>query len=155
MTLEQVTSTIIGKITWLPRMSFGTFVTFEFGTPLLVTREPITKPDVHPRLAQRRVTVQGEQHLWIQADHWRLKTRDWTASSNDERLSVWQKLETLAGSRLISLEATPNGSILKFEYGEALMLQPSPDALQTQWSIYWHTGGSASWLSGGTLRLDC
>ena len=154
MTLEEVLATFVGQIAWLPTRSLGSFVTMEFGAPHLITREPISRPNGSASLARRRVTVRGEQHLWIQADDWTLDSPNWPTSSSDEPLVMSQRLERLAGSRLIHVVATATGSIFRFEFGETLTIQPDQDPGQTSWSIFWKTGENASWLSRGELQLE-
>lgn len=154
MTLEEVLATFVGQIAWLPTRSLGSFVTMESGAPYLITREPISRPNVSVSLARRRVTVRGEQHLWIQADDWTLDSPTWRTSSSDEPLVMSQRLERLAGSRLIDAQATAGGTIFSFEFGETLTIRPDQDPSQTSWSIFWKTGGNASWLSRGELHVE-
>ena len=65
-----------------------------------------------------------------------------------------QRLERLAGSRLIDVQATESGSIFSFEFSETLTIRPDRDPAQTSWSIFCKTGGNASWLSRGELLLE-
>ena len=69
------------------------------------------------------MTVQGEQHLWLQADEWKLLSSIKETSSADEPLIMAQGLEILAGQILIDVELTSTGTEFAFEYGERLVLK--------------------------------
>lgn len=121
------------------------------GEPFLVTREPVTGPGIHPLLTRRLVTVQGEIHLWVQADDWALSAQDWTLTASADDLEMQRRLDVLAGQRLIAFDASPHGTTIRFEYGETLTIRPDPDPAVTSWTVFWRTRGHASWRSGGTL----
>ncbi len=153
MNIDDVRASVVDRVVWLPQKGTGSFITFECGEPFLVTREALTGENVHPRLRRRRVTVQGEQHIWIQADDWILHSDDWTLLSSADEPEMSRGLRILAGQKLVDLDATSEGTTFRFEYGEALIIRPDQDPAETQWTIFWQTG-NANWLSQVELKLE-
>jgi len=98
--------------------------------------------------------VQGEQHIWIQADDSILHSDGWTLLSSADELEMSRGLQILAGQQLVAFDATSEGTTFRFEYGETLIIRPDQDPAETQWTIFWQTGGNASWLSRGELKLE-
>ena len=154
MTIEEAISTFEGCIAWLPQRGIGTFLTVEFGSPVLITREPILRPGVHDSLRRRRVTVSGDKHLWVQADHWVLKSDAWTVAASDDPALITKQLNVIAGQRLLKVDVSDSGTNFSFEYGESLFVRADDDPEQVQWSIFWRNQGNASLLNGGRVKVE-
>ncbi len=98
------------------------------------------------------------QHLWLQADHWVLTSESSTVSASDDPMTIAQGLEVIGGQKPNTVTITDHGADFLFEYGELLSVHVDRDPAQTQWSIYWHGAGDASWLNGrdpsGTITVE-
>jgi len=159
-TTSEVFAPLIGQLIWQVRLGFGTFMTAEFGQPHLRVREPMparrTTTDVDRRiLARRRVFVTGDWHLWIQNGEWSVATAHYTANASDNAPSA-QCLGELEGQRLQS--ADKGGAdkllVLGFDLGGTLIVSPSLETPEDQWSLHRWDGGITSSDSSGQLTFD-
>lgn len=127
---------------WNVRRGQGSFLTFEFGAPRLVVREPITTSrDVSPRvrrgLARRHVYTAGEWHLWIYCCLWQVRDQrrligDWTSRQRIDRAATF-----LDGQKLISVSIASRGvrTVFEFDLGGRLETEPY-DRQREQWHLY-------------------
>jgi len=127
---------------WSVQRGHGTFLTFEFGKPHLVVREPIqASPGVSPRvrrlLARRSVRPKGQWHLWIYCCTWEVRDGqrrigDWSSSRSIERAARY-----LSGQKLISVTIPYRGVRTAFNFDLGGCLETAPyDRSSEQWMFY-------------------
>lgn len=117
---------------WNVRKGHDSFLTLEFGEPLLTINEyqrthgkPL--PGEHPRIARRDTIVRGEYHLYIYCCHWSINLPDGTTvHSKSPREDIEKTLEQLSGQILKKATVAPrNGSSLfEFDLGGKLQTLP-------------------------------
>jgi hypothetical protein len=159
---------VYGMPAWNVQPGYGTFVTFEFGSPHLVVDEPIKSKAksarVRKNLARRRVRVYGDWHLWIYCCAWRIyQRRTLLAHWAQSREKTSRAIEALDGQRLLRVRVNSNTarSEFIFDLGGRLVTEPYDDDPSTeQWMFYPRKGagltlratGEYSCPSGSTKR---
>ncbi|MCU1244544.1 MAG: hypothetical protein JWN02_454, partial [Acidobacteria bacterium] len=73
--IEKAFVPLVSLPCWGVKRGYSTFLTFEFGNPSLVIREPIVaspgaSASLRRMLARRNVHARGEWHLWIYCCNW-------------------------------------------------------------------------------------
>src|ERR1017187_8707670 len=103
---EKAFRSIYGKSCWDVKPGYGSFLTFEFGQPHLVVREPIAASTSAPAkvreaLARSQVYPRGEWHLWIYCCDWEVFSKgkpigdSSTGIKTRRRCSQWPKANSL------------------------------------------------------------
>lgn len=135
-------------------------LTFEFGPPHLVVREPIAaSPGVSDKvrrsLARRRVYPHGAWHLWIYCCDWLIFSgAERVACSEAPDEAIEAAVRGLDGQRLIGVEVDPAGGTSRFcfDLGDVLLTRPyggwdgTPDE---QWLLYTPAGDVLTYLQDG------
>jgi len=146
---------ILGLPCWNVERGWGSFLTFEFGRPHLVVREPssdlstISSKKVRELYQRRTVHVRGQWHLWIYCCNWTVydRTRIVGDSSSPRRIDRAAKL--LNGQKLLSVALAPRGARTEFIFDLGGVLQTAPyDRRSEQWYLYEPSGSVL------TLRAD-
>lgn len=82
---------MLGKKTWGVSLGEGSFITMEFGNPILQTKE--------------NEQIHGEWHLWVYCCCWRLEQGEHIlAASEDSRPKLEKAVQILEGLSLNSVE---------------------------------------------------
>lgn len=145
---------LIGLPGWHVRKGHGSFITFEFGNPRLVIRDPMPAPInesqlVRRTLARRRIHVRGDWHLWIYCCNWRLVLASQDGCHSES--ADWEMkaaLQDLDGQRLMQVEiASDRGSsIFRFDLGAALETWPYVAEMQSREMTEDHPTADEQWL---------
>ena len=132
---------VIGLPCWGVENGWGSFLTFEFGQPSLVIREPYISDAptkrVRARAAQRLVNPRGEWHLWIYCCAWQLTVdskivADWTTKARSKRAPG-----ILNGQILTGIKPLKAGRGWEFEFDLGATLETTPtDRSSEQWMLY-------------------
>lgn len=149
---EQLES-VFGMPCWNVKRGVGSFLTFEFGAPHLVVREPREHAGRPPR---RLVHVHGEAHLWITCCRWHVESRGAPAGDSSSKRGVDRAADVLGGQKLTRVTFDPRRvlSTFDFDLGGRLEAYPYPrrsrhyDPTDTMWMLRVPSG---HWLS---LRAD-
>lgn len=168
---NRIWAPVYGHPAWLVRKGHGSFLTLEFGTPELQTREPdvsslASSERVRALAARRLVTVTGSWHLWIYCCHWSITLNGeelaWSESPDD---AITLATRGIDGQKLLSVErgANPQSWVFGFDLGGELKTRPyGDDPSVEQWFLYERDSGNvlAARADGlisygpGTLRLE-
>jgi hypothetical protein len=139
---ERAFTRIYGKPCWRVSRGYGSFLTFEFGSPRLVVREPIAASKsaaarVRARLAQRRVVVRGDWHLWIYCCEWEVFNRGTRVGDSSATAKIRRAIDFLDGQKLIQFSILPRkiGCVFRFDLGGVLRTNPY-DKESEQWILY-------------------
>ena len=136
---------LLGKFCWNVQRGSASYLTFEFGEPHLVVREPRKVPESRPQewkdhMARRYVTFRGDWHLWIYMCHWEAYYRGELighAESSDETINI--VAEKLDGQRLdnVSVDDT-YATTFEFDLGGTLVTIPweEEDEPNEQWMLF-------------------
>lgn len=162
--IERAFADVLGLPAWGVRKGHGGMLTFEFGPPHLVVREPIAaspgvSDEVRRSLARRRVYPRGAWHLWIRCCDWLiLSGAEQVACSEAPDRAIEAAVQELDGQRLIGVEVDPAGGASRFcfDLGGVLHTWPYGERDETpddQWSLYTPTGDVLTYLQdGGYVR---
>lgn len=139
---------LLGLPCWLTRLGHGSFVTIEFGQPVLDIREPRLAPvDIDgatPTSMQRSAYIHGQWHLWLYLCRWSVAL-DGTqlAHSESDGITINRALHVLDGQALTDVRVDPaNGSTgLVFDLGCTVAIVPYPRSSppaepDTLWLLY-------------------
>lgn len=103
--IQSVFADFIGRPAWQVQRGYGSFLTFEFGAPRLIVREPRTATSesekVRAGAARRLITARGDWHLWIYCCDWEVRSGGsliGTSSDDDEAMARAAKI--LDGQKL-------------------------------------------------------
>ena len=127
---------------WGVTKGHGTFLTFEFGSPHLVVREPQEVPSgassrVRRILTRRSVLPLGEWHLWIYCCEWRVWNQDRLVGDWSTRRRIARAAAFLNGQRLMSVAIAPRGVRTSFKFDLGGHLQTAPyNRTGEQWLLY-------------------
>jgi hypothetical protein len=129
---ERAFRRIYGKPCWSVKKGYGSFLTFEFGEPHLVVREPIiasktASQRVRKALARRRAFARGQWHLWIYCCRWKVLSRGKTvAHSESSDTKIKRAADFLNGRKFIRFSILPRTlqCIFEFDLGGTLKTQP-------------------------------
>lgn len=141
--LDAILATLSGRMAWSARRGYGTFLTMEFGSPHIKTREPINvSPEADPehsaRMARRRVFIEGDWHFWIQHANWTLRTASHLATNTQSYSAmIDQAMQELDGQILESYDISgfPEKFSLRFDLGAMLDIGGSDRTGDELWSI--------------------
>lgn len=109
--IQAYISPMLGKKAWGVSLGQGSFITLEFGTPVLPEEE--------------QGKIHGEWHLWIYCCCWRLEQgEEVLAASEDAPSKLEEAIKKLEGLALGSVEILPPAwdTILNFEQQVILRL---------------------------------
>jgi len=132
---------ILGFPCWGVANGWASFLTFEFGEPSLVIRDPYVSDapynGVRARAAQRLVYPRGQWHLWIHSCAWEVKidlkvAADWTTRARSKRAPA-----ILNGQILTGITPTKGGSGWVFDFDLGATLETKPyDRSSEQWLLF-------------------
>jgi hypothetical protein len=141
-TLERAFRKIYGKSCWGVKQGHGSFLTFEFGKPHLVVREPViasrsASPRVRKALARRRAFARGQWHLWIYCCRWQVLSRGRIiAHSESSDAKIQRAADLLNGQKLVRFSMSRKlQCTLQFDLGGVLKTRPF-DKDSEQWLLY-------------------
>jgi hypothetical protein len=139
---ETVFRGVYGKPCWGVKPGWGSFLTFEFGEPHLIVREPIVatkraSEKVRKALARRQVYARGDWHLWIYCCDWEVICKGKHVGDSSTTIKISRAADILNGQKLISFSILPRKvqSIFKFDLGATLRTSPF-DVKSEQWLFY-------------------
>ncbi len=152
---------LIGVPCWGVEHGQGSILSFEFGEPRLVIREPFVSTSSSAKLrasaAMRRVKPVGAWCLFVFCCRWRV-TASGTLSAEDE--SAQDRIEAATrdfdGQRLARFElgAAERRATFGFDLGAVLETWPYADDDIEQWSLYRPDGHALTYRADGALSLD-
>lgn len=148
--IDEVFAPIYGKPSWQVRQGFGSFLTFEFGEPHLVIREPIhassdATAKTRKHLAQRQVTIHGDWHLWLYLSDWRILSEGkWLAHSESTRQQIRKATSILDGQAIVRVSVTRRLlTTFEFDLGGRVEARPNTKAYGQDsdlWLLYEPSG---------------
>jgi hypothetical protein len=126
-------------------------MTFEFGLPELIIREPSPAPsgassEMKARYARRLVTLRGSWHLWIYCCNWQITLNGVLAAhseSSDGRIA--HAASGLDGQKLLAVnrDFRPGTWTFTFDLGGTLKTWPyEGDPTVEQWYLFERTSGN-------------
>lgn len=139
----------------------GSMLSFEFGEPRLVIREPFVSAspsaEMRASAARRRVRPVGDWHLFVFCCRWRA-TASGTLLAEDE--SAQDRIEVAVrdfdGQRLtrFALDAAERRATFGFDLGAVLETWPYADDDGEQWSLYRPDGRVLTYRADGAVSHD-
>lgn len=142
---------LIGMPSWEVKRGHGSFVTLEFGEPILEIGEPsdtlVFLDGAPPRLPTRSAYVHGQWHLWIYCCDWQLTAKQIElAHSESDDIRMARALRILNGQALVSVDVDHNdgSTVFKFDLGCKMATRPYDDEPHEQWMM---KDPSGCWLS--------
>ena len=137
---------LYGKPCWGVKNCVGSDITFEFGEPHLVIREPIAagrKPSrrVRELLTKRDVSVQGQWRLWIWICDWEIFQNGRRLGSHRTRSNMNRLVDSLDGQKLIRFSMDARGRRCTFEFdlgGVLVTTRPEPGC--DHWQLFEPSG---------------
>ena len=132
---------VLGLPSWGVENGWGSFLTFEFGQPTLVVREPYVSDAPYKRVrasaAQRLAYPRGEWHLWIYCCGWKVTVgskvvADWTTHVRSKRAPGILNGQILTG---ITPLRGGRGWVFDFDLGAKLETRPY-DRSSEQWMLF-------------------
>lgn len=144
---ESAFKKLYGKPCWGVWKGIGSFLTFNFGKPHLVIREPIVasaeaSKKVRECLARRGANVKGDWRLWIYCCAWEvLSNGKKVAQSESSDNRIKRAADILTGQKLVRFTIVPRGlrCIFEFDLGGILKTKPF-SRTHEQWLLYEPTG---------------
>lgn len=127
--VQQVLRKLYGKPCWNVQQGYSSFLTFEFGKPHLVVREPtrvghVKSPRVRKALSRRQVWVHGEWHLWIYCCHWTIfQDGVWLAKSSSSSSKIESAARELQGQALVRVSVDIERGRSRFEFDSGGLLE--------------------------------
>lgn len=108
--ISETVSTVVGNTAWGVKIGLGSFLTIEFGEPVISKSNQVTH---------------GEWHLWLYLCSWRIEKDGFMlVGSEDPQKKMTECVKQIEGCRLISFQILPYtlDVILTFEKGLILRL---------------------------------
>jgi hypothetical protein len=143
---ERVFRKIYGKPCWGVKQGYGSFLTFEFGRPHLVVREPIAASKsasikVRRSLARRQVHPRGQWHLWIYCCNWKVFFNGKRAGDDSTNVRIRRAAKLLDGQKLMqfSISRRKLECVFQFDLGGTLITRPYEKSCE-QWLLYEPSG---------------
>lgn len=134
--LGQCVRPILGLPAWGVKQGYGSFLTLDFGEPMLEVSEQRSGLEG----LQRSAYVHGQWHLWIYCCHWRvLHDGAQLAWSEDNRDVIEIAACRLNGQKLSSTDIDPQRgrSNFRFDLGGSLETWPyGDDPSDPQWILF-------------------
>jgi hypothetical protein len=134
---------LYGKPCWGVKQGIGSFLTFEFGKPHLVIREPIVaspgaSKKVREGLARRGANVHGDWHLWIYCCDWEVLFREKrVAHSESSDKLIACAAAFMNGQKLVRFSLAPHGVRCTFEFDLGGLVKTRPNSrTHEQWLLY-------------------
>jgi hypothetical protein len=158
--VDTVFSPLYGKPCWSVRISLGNSLSFEFGDPRLIIREPKVpkrevSEEVQRHFARREVKVRGSWHLWVSFSGWRFYQQDkeiGTSITPEEELNA--VITEIDGQALQKVTVEVDGvTAFRFDLGGLLETYPvihpedTPETMDC-WTLFEPSGKAL------TLRKD-
>ncbi|MEM7245849.1 MAG: hypothetical protein AAF533_10930 [Acidobacteriota bacterium] len=162
--LERFFRPLAGLRCWGVRQGWGSFLTFELGSPRPEPLRPRPKPSAVEH-EEQPVLVRGDHHLWVEQCEWTIKNPEQPLiESEDDRGLIAEALEQLDGQVIQSVQLVPFIGLftIRFERGSSLLLrryddhEPDDDLwslFSPQWTLSYRASGHLE-LPGGRL-VDC
>lgn len=126
---------MLGLPAWGVRQGYGSYLTFEFGSPKL----EVTERQSSEKGLRRSAYVHGQWHLWICCCHWRaLQDETQLAWSEDNDQVIRRATATLNAQKLVGVRVSPDSghSTFTFDLGGTLETWPYGDnPADEQWTI--------------------
>lgn len=148
LALDRAFALLVGLPSWLVQKGHGSFITFEFGQPVLVIDEarmfPLRIRGAPPEVMRRGAHVHGQWHLWIYCCQWNLSVNG-TQLAHDESDddTINRALGVLNGQAITEVSVNPDDASTRFTFdlGCVLMTTPAPDDVYDfepteQWMLY-------------------
>jgi hypothetical protein len=135
--VEAYLQPLIGKQAWGVSLGIGSFLTVEFGEPVVAKQN-----------SQR---LHGEWHLWIYCCAWRLEADDHImAASEDSRSKIESSIQTLNKLLLLSVQVFPPAwdAVFRFEKNIVLRLFSIHSEECDHWMLYTPNGNVLTLGSG-------
>lgn len=144
---------LIGVPCWHVKQGYGSFLTFEFGSPHQeISRVRETKSSVIPTSRHRTVSIHGDWHLWIYCCGWRItQEKKLLAQNESEKGKIAIACQTLDGQAIEGIDLDLNTMHTKFYFdlGGYLETGPYDEELNTQWYLYCPNGNVFTLRSDG------
>lgn len=128
---ESVFRKLYGKPCWGVKQGHGSFLTFEFGKPHIVVREPVVaeknaSSKVREVLAERRVFPRGQWHLWLYCCDWEVLSRGKRVGDSSTDTKIRRAAELLNGQKLVRFFIQPQklSCVFEFDLGGTLKTGP-------------------------------
>ena len=125
---------LVGKPAWFVKKGWASCLTFEFGEPQLVIREPFAasrvaqmRPESRRRAARREIYVKGRWHLWIHMCNWKCTENGIEIGQSESPDIVIKSVANfLDGQCLVSVDVDRNTktTIFTFDLGGVLETYP-------------------------------
>ncbi len=152
MLVEDIFLPIYEKFCWNAQKGFGSFITFDFGEPLLnINEKDRVRNGVKEHI--RRVHVRGAWHLWIYLCDWTIIAHSKTiATESSKTRDIHRATNRLNGQKLVRVEIQADSStIFSFELGDQLITRPNQEAygLESEQWLFFEPSGLVF-----TLRAD-
>ncbi|MGA9884476.1 MAG: hypothetical protein WBQ34_12220 [Candidatus Acidiferrales bacterium] len=143
---QRVFRKVYGKPCWGVKQGYGSFLTFEFGKPHLVVREPIVASKsaslkVRRALARRQAHPRGQWHLWIYCCNWKVLSHGKRVGDNSTNVKIRRAAKLLNGQKLtgFSISRGKLECVFQFDLGGTLITRPFDKRLE-QWLLYEPSG---------------
>jgi hypothetical protein len=143
---------ILGLPSWEVKKGHGSFVTMEFGEPLLRIAEPRMRPvfieSAPAQMMTRDAYVRGQWHLWIYCCVWSLSFGSVRLTHcESEDVSIARGLSVLNGQALSGVEVDPENGATTFTFDLGCILSTVPAVPGTygenpvdQWKLHQPSG---------------
>lgn len=150
--ISEVLRPVLGHPSWLVERGHGSFITMEYGEPLVEVREPRLMPlfieGAPAKAIQRYVFVGGEWHLWVYCCEWSLLLENVQLAHNEsDDVTMHRALHMLNGQILkgVDIEPADGRTRFTFDLGCSLLTYPAPSGLYgdkpvEQWTLHARSG---------------
>lgn len=152
---------LIGVSCWSVERGQGSMLSFQFGEPRLVIREPYVSRSSSAKIrvsaARRLVKPVGEWGLLVFCCRWRASASGATLADDDAAHDrIEEAARMLDGQRLtrFELDAARRGASFGFDLGTVLETWPYKDDDGEQWSLYRADGRVLTYRADGAISLD-
>ncbi len=134
---------LIGLPCWCVERVHGSILSFQFGAPSLLAREPHASTSSSARVrqlaARRLVKPVGEWNLFVFCCHWRvIAPGELVADDESAQDQIEAAAHLLDGQKLLSvaLDTDSRSTTFTFDLGSALATWPYEGNHDEQWSLY-------------------
>ncbi|MCP3928008.1 MAG: hypothetical protein GY705_02770 [Bacteroidetes bacterium] len=149
---------LIGTPCWHVKQGFGSFLTFEFGSPKQeISKVFNTKSSIIPATHQRTVSIHGDWYLWVYCCGWRIvQENHFVADHESENDKIQIACSSLDGQIIEEIEVDLDTSHTKFffDLGGYLETGPYDKELNDQWYIYCPDGNVFTLRSDGKFSFQ-
>ena len=151
---------LIGLPCWGAERVHGSILSFEFGSPSLVVREPrvsnSSSSKVRRTMARRIVKPAGEWHLLIYCCHWRVVASGEPVADDISAMeTIEAAIREVDGQKLseLRLDAGSRTTAFALDLGATLTTWPYEADVDDQWSLYLPDGQVLTYRSDGHYSL--